>query len=39
MKRLELRQQSIYLILQRQLGKYADRAGIAQALFEPVQIE
>ena len=39
MKRLELRQQSIYLILQRQLGKYADRARIAQALFEPVQIE
>ncbi|HEY2339348.1 MAG TPA: hypothetical protein VGH75_02310 [Steroidobacteraceae bacterium] len=39
MKRLELRQQSIYLILQRQLGKYTDRARIAQALFEPVQIE
>jgi len=39
MKRLELRQQSIYLILQRQIGKYADRARLAQALFEPVQIE
>jgi hypothetical protein len=39
MKRLELRQQSIYLILQRQLGKYTDRVRIAQALFEPVQIE
>src|SRR6516162_1637828 len=39
MKRLELRQQPIYLILQRQLGKHADRARIAQALFEPVQIE
>jgi len=39
MKRLELRQQSIYLILQRQLGKYSDRARLAQALLEPVQIE
>jgi hypothetical protein len=39
MKRLELRQQSIYLILQRQLGEHADGARIAQSLFEPVQIE
>jgi hypothetical protein len=39
MKRLELRQQSIYLILQRQLGEDADGARIAQTLFEPVQIE
>src|SRR5215470_1682473 len=37
MKRLELRQQPIYLILQRQLGEHADRARVAQALLEPVQ--
>ena len=38
MKRLELREQIIHLILERKLREYADGVGIAQTLFEPLEV-